>query len=287
MQRLLAFIFEHKHWFLLVVLEVFSLSLFLGDGFYRRGLSAYISTSLTGHVNEWVSEGYAYFKLSEQNDNLLRENARLEQELVHLRRQISDAQAENILPQVLPSDSSEAVSGYAVARIVNVRHTLGEVYYIINKGSRDGIKKDMPVMSAQGVMGAVLNCSADYSIVIPIINPKLKLSCTVKGKGYDGQLSVNDGTTQPVFNGVPLHADIATGDTLLTSGYSYIFPKGLMVGTIKQKAYKRVGGASPFANYSVQLRTSFDGLTHVYVLLTQPMMEAQTLEDSTLKTDEQ
>lgn len=84
-----------------------------------------------------------------------------------------------------------------------------------------------------------------------------------------------------------MHADVATGDTLLTSGYSYIFPKGLMVGTIKQKAYKRVGGASPFANYSVQLRTSFDGLTHVYVLLTQPMMEAQTLEDSTLKTDEQ
>lgn len=287
MQRLLAFIIAYKHWFILIVLEVCSLTLFLGDSFYRRGLSAYISTSVTGRLNEWTSKAYSYLKLDAQNDKLLRENARLEQELVHLRRQISDAQAEGILPDVLPSDSSELVRGFAVARIINVRNVSGRVYYIINKGKLDGIQKDMPVMSAQGVMGAVQDCSANYSIVIPIINPKLELSCTVKGKGYDGKLSTTESGTQTLLGDVPLHASISKGDTLLTSGYSYIFPKGLMVGTVGQRVNKIGKSSSAFGTYQVALRTRFEDLTHVYVLLTQPMLEAQSLEDSTLKAHEE
>lgn len=281
MQRLFAFLQEKKHWFILIILQIFSLSLLLGDGFYRQGLSAYISTWFTGHINEWLTIGYSYLHLHDKNDELLKENARLELELVTLRRQISDAQANHTLPMIYPTDSVGLTEGYVSARIINLHNEYKEPYYIINKGEKDGIKKDMPVISNKGVMGAIMEVSENYSIVIPIINTKLKLSCSVKSKKYKGELYSLGHNRPNYFGGVPLHSSIAKGDTLVTSGYSYIFPEGLMVGVIESKDKTLASGASSaFGTFKVKLRTDFEKISHVYVLLVRPQTEAQNLENS-------
>jgi len=76
------------------------------------------------------------------------------------------------------------------------------------------------------------------------------------------------------------------GDTITTSGYSYLFPEGMMVGTIADSVPSTVkGSAGVFANFPVRLATDFQSLRYVYILLEKPVVEARALEDS-LQRDE-
>ncbi len=288
MQKLVSFIIEKKHWFLLLVLLTFSLNLYLRHGLYRQGLRLYAQSWLSGYTNQAMTYGYSYLDLKQRNEALLAENARLENELVILRRYLSDAQASSLLPPSIVEDSTSTIQNFVVARIVNVRNQQGEAYYIINRGSKHGVKADMPVMSATGVMGMVMELSDNFSVVIPITNPRIKISAMVKGKEYKGDVA-SLGYNRPAYlGGVPLQASISKGDTVLTSGYSYVFPEGLMVGIVQEQDQSLATGHSKaFGAFRLRLSTDFDKLSHVYVLLTPPMHEAQELENRLSESDEQ
>lgn len=287
MSKLLAFIFDKKHWFLLLCLLSFSLSFYMSDSLYRQGLSMYASSWLTGYLNEGVSRVYSYIDLQARNQELLVERARLEQELMAMRRSFADAIASGQVPASFSVDSLASRDDFLMARVINVYQDNGDSYYIINQGATKGLKQDMPVMSSSGVLGTVMSVSNNYAVVIPITNSKLKLSCMVRGKEYKGQISAV-GYNRPIyFSGVSLQAEIAKGDTIVTSGYSYIFPEGLIVGVVEEKDAKGALGASAaFGSFRVKPATNFDRISYVYVLLRQPMTEAQELEQSILPSDE-
>lgn len=279
MNRLLDFIVAHRHWALFILLEVVALSLFYSDGLYRRGLRMYVDSYVSGYVNEGLNQVYSYISLREQNERLLEEKARLEHDLIALRRSIADTDANS---RIL--ETTDSVATYVVARVVNNVSRLGETYYMINRGHADGIMADMAVMSETGVVGSVMEVSDHYSVVIPIINSKLRLSCEVKGKGHQGQL-YSQGLHQPsVLGGVPRHAEIVPGDTVLTSGYSYIFPEGMMVGVVESESRGDVSGAdAAFGTYRLRLATDFERLRYVYVRIAPPMTEAEALENQMLQ----
>lgn len=287
MSKLFDFILAKKHWFLLLCLLSFSLSFYMSDSLYRQGLSMYASSWLTGYLNEGVSRVYSYIDLQTRNQELLVERARLEQELMAMRRSFADAIASGQVPASFAVDSLASRDDFLMARVINVYQDNGDSYYIINQGATKGLKQDMPVMSSSGVLGTIMSVSNNYAVVIPITNPKLKLSCMVRGKEYKGQISAV-GYNRPIyFSGVSLQAEIAKGDTIVTSGYSYIFPEGLMVGVVEEKDAKgAVGASAAFGSFRVKPATNFDRISHVYVLLRQPMTEAQELEQSILPSDE-
>lgn len=254
----------------------------LSDGVYRRHLGWLMTSWVTGHTNETMTEVYSYLGLRERNELLLAENAQLRNNYIELERRVKDAIAEAKLPEVGVLLDSTAIASrdnkFVTARIVNLSARTGEVYYIINKGSRDGLRQDMPVMSDRGVLGAILDVSNNYAVVIPIINPKLRLSCTIKTKGHKGTLMAQGHTYDTRLGDVPVHAQVAPGDTILTSGYSFLFPEGLFVGTIKEiDSTRMTGAAGAFANYKVNLGTDFEQLSYVYILLTPTAEEAEEL----------
>lgn len=277
MRKLLDFIFAHKHWVILLLLEAFSLILFVGDGAYRKGLRLYAYSHVSGRINEVLSKARDYLNLHEQNEYLLHEKARLESELITLKRSISDRDAESI--QLMRDTTS--VTEYVVARVVNQISHLGDVYYMINRGRSSGIAPDMAVLSESGVVGIVLEASNRYAIVIPVINTQLRLSSSIKGKGYQGQLTTQGLHRPTILGGLPLHADIMPGDTVVTSGYSYIFPEGLMVGVVEENSLDGIDhAASAFGTYRIRLATDFERLSYVYVRISTPMSEAMDLERS-------
>ena len=101
--------------------------------------------------------------------------------------------------------------------------------------------------------------------------------------GVSGTLAApsSPNANEAILSNVPPHAHPQIGDTITTSGYSYLFPEGMMVGTIADSVPARVkGSAGTFANYPVHLSTDFQGLRYVYVIREKPTHEVRALEDS-------
>ncbi len=284
MDKLLEFLHKYRHWFVFLVLETIALVTYLSGSLYSRSLGWYATSAVFGRVNELMTEGWSYVGLRPRNEELLRENARLRTAYTLLARQMQDAEAHGVLPRLHATDSLPIdPSAVIIARVVNrVTHT-SEVYYTINKGRRDGIETDMGVMSASGVVGAVMAVSDHYALVIPVLNPKIRLACTLLGQEVSGTLTASSSpnANEAILSNVPPHAHPQIGDTITTSGYSYLFPEGMMVGTIADSVPARVkGSAGTFANYPVHLSTDFQGLRYVYVIREKPTHEVRALEDS-------
>ena len=284
MDKLLEFLQKYRHWFVFLILETIALVTYLSGSLYSRSLGWYATSAVFGRVNELMTEGWSYVGLRPRNEELLRENARLRTAYTLLARQMQDAEAHGLLPRLHATDSLPIdPSAVIIARVVNrVAHT-SEVYYTINKGRRDGIETDMGVMSATGVVGAVMAVSDHYALVIPVLNPKIRLACTLLGQEVSGTLTApsSPNANEAILSNVPPHAHPKIGDTITTSGYSYLFPEGMMVGTIADSVPARVkGSAGTFANYPVHLSTDFQGLRYVYVIREKPTHEVRALEDS-------
>ena len=284
MDKLLEFLHKYRHWFVFLILETIALVTYLSGSLYSRSLGWYATSAVFGRVNELMTEGWSYVGLRPRNEELLREDARLRTAYTLLARQMQDAEAHGLLPRLHATDSLPIdPSAVIIARVVNrVTHT-SEVYYTINKGRRDGIETDMGVMSASGVVGAVMAVSDHYALVIPVLNPKIRLACTLLGQEVSGTLTASSSpnANEAILSNVPPHAHPQIGDTITTSGYSYLFPEGMMVGTIADSVPARVkGSAGTFANYPVHLSTDFQGLRYVYVIREKPTHEVRALEDS-------
>ena len=284
MDKLLEFLHKYRHWFVFLILETIALVTYLSGSLYSRSLGWYATSAVFGRVNELMTEGWSYVGLRPRNEELLRENARLRTAYTLLARQMQDAEAHGLLPRLHATDSLPIdPSAVIIARVVNrVTHT-SEVYYTINKGRRDGVETDMGVMSASGVVGAVMAVSDHYALVIPVLNPKIRLACTLLGQEVSGTLTASSSpnANEAILSNVPPHAHPQIGDTITTSGYSYLFPEGMMVGTIADSVPARVkGSAGTFANYPVHLSTDFQGLRYVYVIREKPTHEVRALEDS-------
>jgi len=219
--KLLEFLHKYRHWFVFLILETIALVTYLSGSLYSRSLGWYATSAVFGRVNELMTEGWSYVGLRPRNEELLRENARLRTAYTLLARQMQDAEAHGVLPRLHATDSLPIdPSAVIIARVINrVTHT-GEVYYTINKGRRDGIETDMGVMSASGVVGAVMAVSDHYALVIPVLNPKIRLACTLLGQEVSGTLTASSSpnANEAILSNVPPHAHPQIGDTITTSG---------------------------------------------------------------------
>lgn len=283
MQQLLTLLQRYRHWLLFLVLELVALTLVFSGSVYARSLRWYATSQVVGQLGEWMTELWSYVDLREANSTLLREHAELRQRYSLLERALQDLEAERGLPRLHVGDSlSVSSDAVVVARVVNRPSATGELYFTIDKGAADGIETDMGVMSSTGVVGAVMATSQHYALVIPVVNPQIRLSCTLPREGVGGTLSATtDGRWAALLSGVAPHAHPQPGDTIVTSGYSDLFPEGMMVGRIADaRAVTTKGASGAFAGYSVQLATDFEALRYVYVIRTKPSREQRQLEDS-------
>ena len=133
----------------------------------------------------------------------------------------------------------------------------------------------MSVVSANSVAGVVVGCSRNYSVVMSLLNLDFKLSARIKSNGYFGSLSWDGRDYRyAVLSEIPQHVLVNVGDTIETTGYSAIFPEGVMVGTVRD--YEKFGG--DFYKISVSLITDFKKLHFVDVIGNMKKTEQLELE---------
>ena len=255
MHNLTEFLAKHNHWFVFLVLEVVSMVLLFRYNSYQGSVWFSSANAVTGKVYEWDSAVESYFSLSGVNSQLTQRNAFLEQQVRMLDDSIarltrSQETAVTRLSSMVPFQGCRLIPAKVVANMVNRYDNL----ITIDKGSADGVKRDMGVVCGMGVVGIVYLVSEHYSIVIPAHNSHSNISCTIQRRGYFGYLRWRGGSSQLAYlEDVPRHAHFKLGDNVVTSGYSSVFPPGVMVGKVLH-VFNSADGLS----YRVQVKLSTD-----------------------------
>ena len=255
MHNLTEFLAKHNHWFVFLVLEVVSMVLLFRYNSYQGSVWFSSANAVTGKVYEWDSAVESYFSLSGVNSQLTKRNAFLEQQVRMLDDSIarltrSQEAAVTRLSSMVPFQGCRLIPAKVVANMVNRYDNL----ITIDKGSADGVKRDMGVVCGMGVVGIVYLVSEHYSIVIPALNSHSNISCTIQRRGYFGYLRWRGGSSQLAYlEDVPRHAHFKLGDNVVTSGYSSVFPPGVMVGKVLH-VFNSADGLS----YRVQVKLSTD-----------------------------
>ena len=255
MHNLTEFLAKHNHWFVFLVLEVVSMVLLFRYNSYQGSVWFSSANAVTGKVYEWDSAVESYFSLSSVNSQLTQRNVLLEQQVRALNDSIahlthSQETAVERLARMNPFQGCKLLPAQVVTNTVNRYNNL----ITLDKGAADGVKRDMGVVCGMGVVGIVYLASEHYSIVIPVLNGHSNISCTIQGRGYFGYLRWRGGSSQLAYlEDVPRHAHFKLGDYVVTSGYSSVFPSGVMVGKVLH-VFNSADGLS----YRVQVKLSTD-----------------------------
>lgn len=232
MRNLLDFLVKYNYWFLFLFLEAVSFVLLFQFNSYQGSVWFSSANAVTGKLYETSSEIESYFQLSKINSELTQRNLYLEQRLHKLEKQIGDSAADSTMEKSLLVKSLQPYR-LIPAKVISMTAGRLDNLITINKGEVDGIKKDMGVVCGTGVVGIVYLTSKHYSIVIPILNSQSNISCVIQGLGYFGYLHWTGGdVSQAYVDDVPRHAHFRLYDNVVTSGYSSVFPAGIIVGKI-------------------------------------------------------
>ena len=194
-----------------------------------------IQNGLTNLKNK-IAGNNSFFEdinnLKEENERLHEENKKLEQEL----RELEIIKAENsTLRQYV--NMSEKYSEYTSipAYIINRDISNLSSVFVINVGKKDGVDVNMPVISENGLVGYIISVTDTTSKVQPIIDPGTSISCTIS-TSRDSVIATGIlGSTNTLkLTYIPTEAEIVLNDTIETSGIGGIYPKGIIVGNIKE-----------------------------------------------------
>ena len=279
MRNLLNFLLKYNHWFLFILLEVISFVLLFRFNHYQHSVYFSSANAVAGKVYE-VSGGItSYFHLKSVNEDLLDRIMELEQQNHNLEdalgRHLSDSTELNSIRN-LPNTDYQVFK----ARVINNSLNLVDNYITLNRGSKDGIRPEMGVVDGNGVVGIVYDTSSHFSRVISVLNSKSSISCKIVGSEYFGYLKWEYGDSRYAYLKVlPRHAEFNLGDTVVTSGYSTVFPEGIMIGTVDDMADSNDGLSYLL---KVKLATDFGKVSEVRVIARTGQHEQKELEQKSL-----
>lgn len=276
MGELFSFLFRHSKWFVFAILVVVSCMLLFRSDPYRQHVYLTSAGRLASTAYNSANNVTSYFNLRDINEDLNRRNAELQTEIAGLQRRIREMETASFV-DTLRLDSGVHPFDFIVAHVINNSVSHPYNYLTINKGSLDGIRPELGVVDRNGVVGIVSNVAPHSARVISLLNPHFRLSCTIKSSDYFGSLVWDgDDPTMAVLEELPRHTVFEIGDTIVTSGYSAVFPAGLPVGVVTATDGDRTQN---FFALRIRLLTDFTTLGNVQVVVNNSADELRSLRE--------
>jgi rod shape-determining protein MreC len=196
-----------------------------------------------------------YFSLVKENKALAEENARL--------YNLLPAVYFNPLSEYKPDTSASRRYAFIPARVINNSVNKQYNFITLNVGSREGVAPGMAVICDQGIVGEVKEATENFSSVISVLNRESFPNAMIKRNGYFGPIKwPGRNYRKVVLTQIPAHVDVHVGDTVVTSGYSYTYPKGIFIGIVE--SFELEEGIS--YEITVNLNPDFKNLSNVLVV---------------------
>ena len=274
MRSLLNFLLRFKTLILFLVLEAVALDMISTSHNYHQTVFYGLSRNISGFVARRLERGTYYFRLRNVNEELVKENTML-------RRRLEELTSRPLEGFAGVNDTVNDVNyTYLNARVISNSVNKQKNFITLDRGSKHGVDVGMGVASPSGVVGVVVGVSPNYSVVMSLLNTDFRLSASIARNDYFGSLAWDGKNYRYAkLSEIPHHVAVNEGDTIVTSGFSAIFPPGLMTGTLTGDLSK--GG--DFISLKVMLSADFKRLTDVYVIGNLTRVERENLEEEVVK----
>ncbi len=273
MRNLFSLLWKNQFVALFIVLQLLSLFLLTRSYSYHGSIAYNTTSNLTGSIYEWYSNLTYYLYLNQENDILAEENARLR----------------NILESsFLVTDTNYVYrdTNYKYIQAKVVKNSINNVnnFIVVNKGAKHGIKAEMGVISPGGLAGIVIGASDNFSTIMSMLHSEIRISAKILKSGQLVNViwDQSDYLYGTVID-IPSHIKLLSGDSIVTSGNSLIFPENIFIGTIKEHEpdlNKNLSSAI------LKFGTDFNAISHVYLIENVYRAEEDSLIEQTISNDE-
>ncbi|MBN7814102.1 rod shape-determining protein MreC [Algoriphagus pacificus] len=268
MLRILQFLYSLRSFLLFVLLEVVAIWLLVANNSPQGAAFFNSSNAVVGSVLETRSDISDFFSLAQANEALVVENARLLEQLKILS---SDPDS-----TAISLDSALATNyEFIGARVISNSLRYAQNHLTINKGKNQGVKPGMGIFNESGVVGRVKSVSNNYAVGISLLNTGLLVSSKIKTNEVFGSINWDGKDSKKAkMLYVPRHVKAEAGDTVVTSGFNAVFPKGIKIGVISAVSQSQDPN---YLDIDIELTTDFSKISYVYLVENNQIEELDSL----------
>ncbi|MDA0757551.1 MAG: rod shape-determining protein MreC [Bacteroidetes bacterium] len=266
MQRIIDSILKKKDVLVFLILLLFSLYLIIDSNYYQKYKFINLSNNFVTNILQEHSSIIEYFKLKDYNTDLIKEN-------INLKNEMLNNNYKNIDSVLLRKKFI-----YTDAKIISNNVSFLKNYLIINKGSKDGVIKEMGVTSPYGIIGIVNEVSENYSSIMSILNLNSKINAKVKRSNYFGSLEWEGLNTELlILKDIPKTANINVGDSIVSGGMSAIFPENIKIGVISKVVLN--SKLDSYLRIEVKPHNDMSSIRNVYLIFSLFKNEIKQLKE--------
>ena len=292
MHKLFLLLYKSRSFLTFLFLEIIALALVFKHNVYHNSIFFNSSNHVVGYVYDKKQGVNDYLDLTEVNQDLLSENIYL-RTLLYSQKEKKNAsdtifintdsttflESQAFLTKIINfQDSIVPSTIYKISQAKIIKNSVFNFknYLTLDKGTKDGMKKGMGVITNKGVVGKVMRVSGNYSVVASLLHTDLKVSARMGSNDVMGTVTWNGASIyETKLDDIPKHEQVNIGDTVYTSSYNAVFPEGIPIATIKS-SNKEVEGA--FYDVELELLNNFTSLRNVYVIESKNRNELDSLQ---------
>lgn len=271
MQQIIGFIVRNGLRLLFLLLIGISLWLIISHNSFHKSKFISSSNQVSGYLYSKTAAIGDYFSLKEENEKLFQENLLLKELFFNNQEAVDSSQLEF-------SKLTDADIQVIGAKVIKNSYRKQKNFITLKGGFKQGVRRDMGVISDRGIVGIIEQTSDKYAVVLSLLNADFQTVAKIKKNNHFGTLSWNGKTTGLVqLTDIPRIASVTKGDTVVTGFSSKAFPENIPVGII-DKVYLDTETNS--FTLDVKLFSNMTTLNHVYVVGNRNNEEIEQLEKS-------
>ncbi len=266
---------QRYHFFLLfLLLQIIALTLTVSKQQYHQSSFLHSGNILSAKIYKQFNNITSYFALKDVNRKLMEEYAQL------LDQRVESFIFPDTCVYLAEDPASKRRYTYMHAEVINNSIIRRNNFITLNKGSAHGVKPDMGIITPEGVAGIIMNVSKNFSVAMSLLHSDMLVSTRILKTNHLGTLrweGVDYRKASMIY--VPPHLELNAGDTIVTSGYSTVFPKNIFIGTINDWEVRR---GENFYSLDIDLALDFNKLSYVYIVKNLMKSEQEELESSVM-----
>ena len=253
MQSFIDRLLQYAHWVLFLILEVLSGWMLFRFNAYQGSVWFTQANAVAGQVLDYEAKLLQFIHLKDLNGQLTQDILQLQQENDSMRTLLAQLTQDSSYTQKIQTDllaGEKLIPAHVISNSIKQKDN----FITLDKGSKDGIRTEMGVVSGTGIVGITYLVSNHFSVVLPILNTHSNISCRLRGTNYFGSLKWSGGSPlQAYMDDIPRHARCKIGDVVETSGFSSVFPAGIFVGKVIQ-----INNSKDGLSYRLEVQLSTD-----------------------------